>query len=373
MLSYVLVGIALIWFEKRKFDWKFTSKHLTVPLIITIAYVCWQNNITKEVFNIINGSNELPTKSTFSIIGKLELILFNYGTYFLKAIMPQNLLPLYPYYATELSNKIICFIPIFLVVITGYLIAKKETRNWALYGLLPALFCFAITLAPTVGFAQIGNTDYADRYSYFPSVFLVIPIIFLLSKVYEEANFKRYIVLGLSGYMILLTYLTITYIPCWKNFATLADKSLETKYPNVYAITIQAAEALKENNTEKLENSFNGKFFISKSFNSKVKIKTELTQAALTGILLFRQNKPDEGIKYLNYIYNHPYGISVQHFPYPIIQGIFTYGANYYWKRLKKPLLAQRLYLSCSKMLTQYDLAYKFYYDAMFFHSTTFP
>ena len=253
MLSYVLVGIALIWFEKRKFDWKYIVKYLSVPLVITIAYVCWQNSITKEVFNIINGSNELPTNSTFSIIGKLELILFNYGTYFLKAIMPQNLLPLYPYYATELSNKIICFIPIFLVVITGYLIAKKKTKNLALYGLLPALFCFAITLAPTVGFAQIGNSDYADRYSYLPSVFLIIPIIFLLSKVYEEANFKRYIVLGLSGYMILLTYLTIIYIPCWKNISSIAEKSLEAKYPNINALSICATDALTQNNIEKIE------------------------------------------------------------------------------------------------------------------------
>ena len=63
MISFVLVGIALIWFEKRKFDWKYIAKHLSVPLFITIAYICWQNNVTKEVFNIINGANELPNNS----------------------------------------------------------------------------------------------------------------------------------------------------------------------------------------------------------------------------------------------------------------------------------------------------------------------
>lgn len=365
MISFVFVGIALIWFEKRKFDWKCIVKHLTIPLGITIVYICWQNNITKEVINIINGSNELPTNSTFSIIGKLELIFFNYGNYFLKAIMPQNLLPLYPYYATELSNKIICFIPVFLVVITGYLIAKKGTRNFSLYGLLPALFCFAMTLAPTVGFAQIGNTDYADRYSYLPSVFLIIPIIFLLSKVYEEANFKRYIVFGLSGYMILLTYLTIIYIPCWKNISSIAEKSLEAKYPNINALSICATDALTQNNIEKIEIICKEKFFISKSFNSMLKAKIELNQASLVGIYLFRINNPDEGMKYFKYIYNHPYGMNIKNFPIPIIQAVFSYGANYYWKKEKNTLAARQLYLNCSKYLSRHSIEYKFYYDAM--------
>ena len=226
-------------------------------------------------------------------------------------------------------------------------------------------FCFAITLAPTVGFAQIGNTDFADRYSYLPSVFLLIPIMFLLSKVYEKANFKRYIVLGVSGYMILLTYLTIIYIPCWKNISSIAEKSLEAKYPNINALSICATDALTQNNIDKIESICKEKFFISRSFNSMLKTKIELQQAALIGIYLFRINNPDEGMKYFKYIYNHPYGMNVKNFPIPIVQAVFSYGANYYWKKEKNILAAKQLYINCSNFLSVYSDEYKFYYNAM--------
>ena len=161
----------------------------------------------------------------------LGVIFTNIGNYFKSAVIPDNLLPFYPFYHPRESF----FLPtaVFILLLAAvyfFCNQKKELRNI----LLLTLLLFPVTLAPVSGFVRIGNCDWADRYNLLPSCFLLIPAIFLLQSFYSEKKFQRIIVVCASSvYLLFLIIQTSIYLPVWRSYKSVLIGSVENiKTPN---------------------------------------------------------------------------------------------------------------------------------------------
>ena len=102
-------------------------------------------------------------------------IAANVGRYFGKTFIPCGLTTYYPA-ELPLSDVWYLAVPVLLL-----LLLKGKSRNFALYALLPCVVMFGIAVSPVSGVVSIGGSEFADRYSYIPSLFLVTGCAFALA------------------------------------------------------------------------------------------------------------------------------------------------------------------------------------------------
>ena len=88
-----------------------------------------------------------------------------------------------------------------LIPASTLLLLKSKWKNFALYCIIPGIVMFGIAISPVSGIIPIGATNFADRYSYIPSIFLAAVIAFSAAAAMEKWRcFSRvfYIISGLA-------------------------------------------------------------------------------------------------------------------------------------------------------------------------------
>ncbi|MBR2372834.1 MAG: hypothetical protein IKA87_01235, partial [Lentisphaeria bacterium] len=357
-MFFFVPAAALIWIEHKKFQWRFYLKHLVVPVGIFLVYLlCHLPGILSNAAHSEIAAASLPLK--------IETVLYNYGNYFLRTFLPGNLFPLYPYYNPATDPRWMTLIPVVLLF-TPLLARKKELRDAVIFGVLPVLVCFAVILIPVVGFIRVGNTDFADRYSYLPSLFLLAGAAFLLKlNIPKESAFGLWLPAMGILYCGGLLYKTELYLPVWKNPQSVTARSIALKTPNFSAVISTA-------HNRYLEKNFDGAIEICKekllemphyppNFNRLIQI----FKLALQGLILFQHNKPDEGIRYLNTIYMLPYSHLAFSLPVDFAQKIFTTGAEYHLKKYNDRAAAANLYRRCAVFFKLRSPLYTAFYSGM--------
>ena len=158
----------------------------------------------------------------------LRIILFFWriSNYFISAIIPENLMPFYPYYTDSSSNSgIFIFLCVYaaLIILSFY---SRIMRNC----FLPLFFLFPFALLPVCIF-RIGNVDWADRYNLIPSLFLLIPAVLSLQLLIRNRKFHITLVLIVysSVYPVWLLDKTVLYLPVFKG----GDNCLKASVQNV--------------------------------------------------------------------------------------------------------------------------------------------
>jgi tetratricopeptide (TPR) repeat protein len=113
-----------------------------------------------------------------------------------------------------------------LLILTVLAFAQARRRPWLLVGWL----WFGITLLPVIGLAQGGNQAWADRFSYFPQIGLLLAVVWGLA---EGAARRRVpeLAVGTAGVLVLgcLGALTWLQVGTWRDTPTL--------WKNVLAVT----------------------------------------------------------------------------------------------------------------------------------------
>ena len=356
-LFFAVPAAALIWMERRSFQWKLYLKLLFPSLLLSglcAAFLAW---------GLLSGpGGTAETLTPAALFLKTETIFYNYGNYFLRTFLPGNIYPLYPYYDPAIHPRWMALAGAALLLIP-FFARKKELQSGLFFGVLPMVICFIVCLVPVVGFVRVGNTDFADRYSYLPSLFLVAGSAFLLKlNLPKESAFGSWLpVLGLlycGGFL----YQTERYIPVWKNGLSVTERSVSLPYPNCNAVISRAIQHYTDGKFDKaLEIS-------QKKFTEKDAQTNPLVQIfklSLQGMILFQQGKPDEGIRYLNTIYMSPHSGLVADFPINFAQKIFTTGAEYHLRKYNDRKGAADLYLRCSVFFRNHSQLYEAFYAGM--------
>jgi len=226
---------------------------VSLPFILLILLVIREKTFTKDFIYktllffitalifipIAIVSQDIP-KEHLSFFRRVAVLLFNVPWYFYKLFIPLNLSPIYPRIIVS-NGKILwtCLFYLAFLVLSLFSLFKLKNEKWSSYYLLLPL-SFIISLFPVSGIVPLGAIDYADRYSYIPSVFLILFFSLLFQIFFENKQYTRIILLFVSIYQIFLGFITYFYTFSWASYRTVLETAVAHEPPSYIAINALA-------------------------------------------------------------------------------------------------------------------------------------
>jgi tetratricopeptide (TPR) repeat protein len=168
---------------------------------------------------------------------RAENALVSYYNYLEKMFWPVDLAVIYPHPGRW---------PAMMVLAAGILMVGISTLVWLRRRRQPFLLVgwlwYGGTLVPVIGLVQVGSAAMADRYTYLPSVGVIVLVVW---GIYELTSNRRYLSMvasaaGLAG-MLLCFGLTRQQLGYWQNSETLFRHSLAVTRSNYLALINLAA------------------------------------------------------------------------------------------------------------------------------------
>ncbi len=189
---------------------------LLVPVCIAVYLMCGGH--PTAIFHNEPAAVSVSTVPTPPMPGfhdRLLNIPISYVSYLWKTIWFGNLSPSYPFPA-ELPMGQVAGSTILLILITILVLWQWKKRPWLPVGWL----WFVGTMVPVIGLLQIGGFALADRYSYFPSIGLVIMVVWMVPEAVPHMRSRFFH--GMSSVvlatLVLFTWIQIGY---WKDSVVL--------------------------------------------------------------------------------------------------------------------------------------------------------
>jgi hypothetical protein len=168
---------------------------------------------------------------------RVENALIAHCRYLVKMFWPTDLAVFYPHPGDWPMAKVL-LAGSFLAVISIILLV-----NWRRYPfLLMGWLWFIGTLVPVIGLVQVGAQSLADRYTYIPSLGILMLVIWGLNELVQQ---WRYLVVPLSviGSVLILLCMLVTHhqLGYWRNSETLFRHTLAVTDNNFLAHNILGA------------------------------------------------------------------------------------------------------------------------------------
>jgi hypothetical protein len=116
---------------------------------------------------------------------RVENALVSYGRYLFKTVWPADLATLYPHPGHWPAWHVLAAVCL-LVGVSLLVIAQRRTWPFVLVG----WFWFVGTLVPVIGLVQVGIQSMADRYTYLPSVGLLVALVWLAQEAAGRVRLK---------------------------------------------------------------------------------------------------------------------------------------------------------------------------------------
>lgn len=358
-LFFFVPAAALMWCHFRTFSFKKFLKFLFPAIAVSIGTLAMH---FVSVANAIQHISE--NKISIPFLLKSEIICHNYGSYFLKTFFPGELMPLYPYYTPEGIHRVIALLPLVFLVLVPFL--YKKHRAVFLYGILPVFLCYIASLLPVAGFVRIGNADFADRYSYMPSLFLLTGAMFFLAFCVEKASaVPKFLPAAAGTYCIVLMLQTFFYIPVWNGFESMNEQSWSPQFPNPSAAIVHAAELYGKNDFDGMFKYLNTRLPERPHYTEALNHMIRLFKISATGLAFIKSGRTEEGIRHLKIVYSVKGNGVIKNFPIHFLHEIFNVGANYYLKQKQDPATAAAIYKGGARILSLQSIQFEPYYNGL--------
>lgn len=163
------------------------------------------------------------------VFQRLVHVLIAYEHYLLAMFWPHNLAVFYPFefhppaLAITMAGAVLALVTIAVI--------KPGARPYLVTGWL----WFLGTLVPVIGVVQVGDQDWADRYTYLPSIGIFISVVWITAGIAKA----RPVVPGVAGVAIVaLTAMTAMQLSYWSNTRTLFEHTAKVTDKNALAVTI---------------------------------------------------------------------------------------------------------------------------------------
>lgn len=169
--------------------------------------------------------------TSLSVSGRIANALVSYVRYLGKTVWPSNLSVLYPHPGHWPAWQVGCAALILLVIlVTVILLSSKRAY-------LPVgWFWFMGGLVPVIGLVQVGVQSMADRYTYLPSIGLLILIVWGINDVVDGWRLPRPAVGALSIVILMaLAVLTERQLRFWHDSTALFQRAIEATSKNYLA------------------------------------------------------------------------------------------------------------------------------------------
>jgi tetratricopeptide (TPR) repeat protein len=170
---------------------------------------------------------------SFPLTARFENAAISYVEYLKRTVWPVDLAVFYPhrYYAwgAGLSLPVVAGAIVFLTIVTAAAIRLRQRAPYLLAGWL----WYVGTLVPVIGVVQNGEQSYADRFSYFPQVGILIAVCWGVADMARA--WPRPAVAATALTALLLSGVTRQQLPVWKDSETLWRHDLRTVGDNPQA------------------------------------------------------------------------------------------------------------------------------------------
>jgi hypothetical protein len=173
---------------------------------------------------------------------RLANALTSYCWYLEKLFVPTKLAVFYPSFATQPPLTSVLAAAAILASVTLLSLTLASRRPSFLVGWL----WFLGTLVPVIGFVQIGGQSMADRYSYIPSIGILLLIVWCVPDRFAVPAWSRRLLAGLAGGLVAACGLaTLHQLSYWKDGIRLFRHALAVTQDNWVAHANLAAELAK--------------------------------------------------------------------------------------------------------------------------------
>jgi len=215
----------------------------------------------------IQAGNGAISNITFPLINRMLHVVYGFVMYIVKILVPFGLSAFYPYpyplvnsawvldkIPTVLFFTLIIFIPVLIFTVTK-VIKPGKNSDVIVFGIL----FYTITIAAVLQFLPVGRAIMADRYSYIPSIGILLAAGWFLYPYYLKPKFKPIVIIAFIIYSCLLFQVTFERNKVWKNDESLWTDVIRTN-PNdsrfALAVDNRAQYYYSENKMDKALNDY---------------------------------------------------------------------------------------------------------------------
>jgi Flp pilus assembly protein TadD len=179
--------------------------------------------------------------------------IISYVSYLGKIFSPVDLAVFYPYEHSFPFWQVLvsCLILIGITIIVIYTIKKLPF-------LFVGWFWYLGTLIPVIGLVQVGTQAMADRYTYFPSIGIVIMLVWGIALLFQREDMRKKILFPAGvAYLAILAVLTWQQCGYWKNSIELFNHALHITKDNALAHSNLGLALFEEGKTEEAVDHYN--------------------------------------------------------------------------------------------------------------------
>ncbi len=162
----------------------------------------------------------------YPFLQRISVAAYGFTMYILKLILPINLSAMYPY--PDIINRTVpIYYTLSILIVLGVAFGFwKSLKKYPVIALGIAIF--AVNIALLLQLIPVGSAIYADRYAYIPSLgFFLIVAWFAQHSADRFVEYKKYIFIATSLYIIVLGALTFQRSKIWQNSMILWNDTIE--------------------------------------------------------------------------------------------------------------------------------------------------
>ncbi len=173
----------------------------------------------------------MGSATAYPIGSRLANAVAAYGGYLRRTFWPTELAIIYPFERTHAVVPIAA-VGFLLAALTVGTFLLRRSRPWLLGGWL----WFLGTLVPVIGLVQVGGQAMADRYTYLPSIGLMVALIWGVAEFAAGVSWRvrTAAVAGVAA-LTLLAGATVRQIALWKDSPTVFRHALAVTENNYFA------------------------------------------------------------------------------------------------------------------------------------------
>ena len=180
-----------------------------------------------------NQGGAVASMEKVPLSDRISNALVSYVIYLGKMFWPADLAVFYPYQASLPAWQVAGSL-LLLALITGAVIYTIKKCPFLFVG----WFWYVGTLLPVIGLVQVGRQALADRYTYLPSIGIMLMLIWGILYLLPQEKIRKYVLAPAASLIIIvLAILTWQQSACWKNSYTLFNHALNATKDNYLAHT----------------------------------------------------------------------------------------------------------------------------------------
>ncbi len=215
----------------RRFRLDGLGESLRSLLIEKIPFVLMSAGSCIVTMMVQSGAGAVATTQSFPMEVRINNAIVAVVAYLQKLFWPVELCPFYPY-EMELPSSV--------VFLAGGVIASVSFICWRLRKTSPFLIVgwlwYVGLLVPVIGIVQVGSQSMADRYTYLPTIGVVLAVAWAIRQVALRIRWSRVLLTVAAALLLgLLSKFSLHQVLLWRDSETLFYHSLSVTKKNAIA------------------------------------------------------------------------------------------------------------------------------------------